>query len=108
MTPLISTLLPTGGTDWSIDRIPGGAPRYGSGAALRNGEIACEKHEAYFETGFGYCNFGSREGVTLEEIEVTVEEGIVYLADDRYGFETLGPAAARNPSSGSRIGFPGS
>jgi nitrite reductase/ring-hydroxylating ferredoxin subunit len=77
----------------------------GSGAALRNGEIVCEKHGAYFETDSGYCNFGPCKGATLADIEVTVEDGAVYLTDDRYSFEHLGPAGERTRSSGSRIGY---
>ena len=79
----------------------------GSGAALRDGEIVCEKHGAYFETDSGYCNFGPCEGAVLEEIAVTVVDGGVYLTDDRYAFEHLGPAAEIDRSSGSRIGFSG-
>ncbi|SFS00967.1 Ferredoxin subunit of nitrite reductase or a ring-hydroxylating dioxygenase [Halomicrobium zhouii] len=80
----------------------------GSGAALRDDEIVCEKHGAYFEADSGYCNFGPCEGATLEAVEVAVEDDVVYLADDRYAFEHLGPAADDDLSSGSRIGFSGS
>ncbi|MCU4800170.1 Rieske 2Fe-2S domain-containing protein [Halobacteria archaeon HArc-gm2] len=80
----------------------------GSGAALRNDELVCEKHGAYFEMDSGYCNFGPCEGATLEAVEIAVEDGAVYLADDRYAFEHLGPAADEDLSSGSRIGFSGS
>lgn len=79
----------------------------GSGAALRNDEIVCEKHGAYFEADSGYCNFGPCEGSVLEEIDVTVAEDAVYLTDDRFAFEKLGPAGDTDPSSGNRIGFSG-
>jgi len=79
----------------------------GDGAAFRNGEIVCEKHGAYFETDSGYCNFGPCKGATLEVVDVAVADGGVYLTDDRYAFEHLGPADERTRSSGSRIGFSG-
>ncbi len=79
----------------------------GSGAALRNGEVVCEKHGAYFELDTGYCNFGPCEGAVLADVEVTVAGGAVYLTDDRYAFEGVGPADDADRSSGSRIGFSG-
>ena len=79
----------------------------GSGASLRNGEIVCEKHGAYFETDSGYCNFGPCEGAVLDEIAVAVTDGSVYLTDDRYAFEHLGASTDDGLSSGNRIGFSG-
>lgn len=86
-------------TDVPLDR--------GSGATLRNEELVCEKHGATFETDSGYCNFGPCEGATLTEIDVTVENGGVYLTEDGYSFEELGAAEDTDLSSGSRIGFSG-
>lgn len=63
----------------------------GSGAAMRNGEIVCENHGAYFEADSGYCTFGPCEGATLSELEVTVADGDVYLTDDDYEFVGTGP-----------------
>ena len=79
----------------------------GSGATLRNDEIVCEEHGAYFEVDSGYCNFGPCEGAVLDEIDVTVADEAVYLTDDRYAFERVGAAAGPDRSSGSRIGFSG-
>ena len=79
----------------------------GEGATMRNGEIVCEKHGAYFEVDSGYCNFGPCEGGTLAEIAVTVENGTVVLTDDRYSAPRLGPAERAGGDSGSRIGFTG-
>ncbi|MDY7082749.1 MAG: Rieske 2Fe-2S domain-containing protein, partial [Halobacteria archaeon] len=53
----------------------------GDGAPMRNGEIVCEKHGAYFETDTGYCNYGPCEGSRLEKVEVVVEKSDVYLGD---------------------------
>jgi len=79
----------------------------GSGATLRNDELVCEKHGATFETDSGYCNFGPCEGATLSEIEITVVDGDVYLAEDGYTVDGLGPDDDIDRSSGSRIGFSG-
>ncbi|AEH38581.1 Rieske (2Fe-2S) protein [Halopiger xanaduensis] len=63
----------------------------GSGAAMRNGEIVCENHGAYFEADSGYCTYGPCEGATLTELEVTVADGAVYLTDEEYAFVGPGP-----------------
>lgn len=79
----------------------------GEGATMRNGEIVCEKHGAYFEADSGYCNFGPCEGAVLAEIDVAVTDGEVVLADDRYSDPELGPLERDSRGSGSRIGFSG-
>lgn len=63
----------------------------GDGATVRNGEIICEKHGAYFETDTGYCNYGPCEGSRLPRVEVETEDGEVYLVDNDYGFVGFGP-----------------
>lgn len=65
----------------------------GSGAAMRNGELVCENHGAYFETDSGICTFGPCEGATLPELDVTVADGAVYLTDDEYAVVGPGPIA---------------
>ncbi len=50
---------------------------------------------------------GPCEGAYLEEVEVTVSDGAVYLIDDEDEFEGVGPMSGRDLSSG-RIGFGGS
>jgi nitrite reductase/ring-hydroxylating ferredoxin subunit len=79
----------------------------GSGAELRNGEVVCTKHGATFEKDSGYCNYGPCEGATIEEVEVTVDDGAVYLTDDDYDFEQTGPSGEHDLSSRGRIGFSG-
>ena len=79
----------------------------GSGATVREDELVCEKHGATFESDSGYCNFGPCEGAVLEELSVTVDDGAVYLTDDRYEFEKRGPSGDHDLSSGNRIGFSG-
>ncbi len=80
----------------------------GSGALVRAGELVCQKHGATFECDTGYCNFGPCEGATLDTVDVTVEDGAVYLTDDEYEFDSLGPSGEHDLSSGNRIDFTGS
>lgn len=63
----------------------------GSGASMRNGELICVNHGAYFEADTGFCNFGPCEGAYLPAVEVAVEGGDVYLTDDGYEFLGVGP-----------------
>ncbi|MFB6131131.1 MAG: Rieske (2Fe-2S) protein [Salinigranum sp.] len=63
----------------------------GSGATMRDGEIVCRNHGAYFEADTGYCNFGPCEGAYLSDVEVAVDDGAVYLADPAYAFVRRGP-----------------
>lgn len=79
----------------------------GDGATVRDEELVCEKHGATFETASGYCTHGPCEGATIEEIEVAVQDGDVYLAETEYEFDNLGPSGDHNLSSRGRIGFSG-
>ncbi|PSP84348.1 (2Fe-2S)-binding protein [Halobacteriales archaeon QS_1_68_17] len=63
----------------------------GSGATMRNGEIVCTNHGAMFAADSGLCTFGPCEGAYLTEVPVAVEDGAVYLADDRFSFVAAGP-----------------
>lgn len=84
----------------------------GSGARVKGGEIWCQKHAATFDPGSGECTFGPCEGAFLDEVEVTVRDGGVYLTDDGYEFVRRGPAEddADEPlgTGGGRIDFTGS
>jgi nitrite reductase/ring-hydroxylating ferredoxin subunit len=77
------------------------------GAFVRNGEVFCQKHGATFEGGTGYCNFGPCEGAILEDVDVTVEDGAVYLDDDAYEFVRRGPSHRDDDAGDSRIDFTG-
>jgi len=79
----------------------------GSGAEVRNGELVCTKHGATFEKETGDCTHGPCEGATIEELDVTVADGAVYLTDDEYDFEQTGPSGEHDLSSRGRIGFSG-
>lgn len=63
----------------------------GSGAEMRNGEIICTNHGAYFEEDSGVCTHGPCEGAVLESVDVTVDDGDVYLTDDDFEFVDTGP-----------------
>lgn len=63
----------------------------GSGAEYRDGEIVCTNHGAMFEADTGYCTFGPCEGARLADVAVSVENGSVRLADERYEFVATGP-----------------
>ncbi|WP_222919990.1 Rieske 2Fe-2S domain-containing protein [Natrinema sp. SYSU A 869] len=63
----------------------------GSGAPMRDGELICTNHGAYFEADSGHCTFGPCEGAYLTDLEVTVSDGGVYLTDEEYEFVGPGP-----------------
>ncbi|WP_435195734.1 Rieske (2Fe-2S) protein [Natronomonas sp. EA1] len=83
----------------------------GNGAYIRNDEIVCQKHAATFEKDSGFCNFGPCEGSVLEEVDVEVNDGAVFLVDDDYTFSHRGPAEEDDSGQdgpGGRIDFTGS
>lgn len=63
----------------------------GSGAEMRDDEIVCTNHGAMFEAGTGRCTFGPCDGAYLEDIEITINDGSVYLTDSDYEFVSVGP-----------------
>ncbi|WP_227353197.1 Rieske (2Fe-2S) protein [Haladaptatus salinisoli] len=65
-------------TDQRLDR--------GFGAAMREGEIICPKHGSMFDACSGYCDNGKAAGSTLVPVDVTVDDGVVYLTDDECAF----------------------
>jgi nitrite reductase/ring-hydroxylating ferredoxin subunit len=77
----------------------------GSGAPMRDGEIVCANHGAYFEADSGRCTFGPCEGAVLEALDVTVDDGSVYLADDDYALVGTGGIEDDGPGSSSAVEF---
>ena len=77
----------------------------GSGATKRDGELVCGKHGALFEDDSGACTYGPCEGAVLQDVEVTVEDGGVYLADDDYEFVEMGSSMEYDLSSNRSLGF---
>ena len=62
----------------------------GSGAPMRDDELVCANHGAMFEADTGMCTYGPCEDAYLQEIDVTVSDGGVYLDDDAYSFVRRG------------------
>lgn len=80
----------------------------GDGAPTRGGEIVCGKHGATFDRATGECTHGPCEGAFLEEVDVEVRDGGVYLTDPDYEFVRRGPAERDrdlSTSPGDRLGF---
>ncbi len=69
-------------TDQRLDR--------GFGAAMRDGEIVCPKHGSMFDACSGHCDNGKAKGSTLLSVDVTVEDGAIYLTDRTCEFSHAG------------------
>jgi len=61
------------------------------GVVMRDGGIVCPKHGSVFDACSGYCDNGEAADSTLLSVDVTVEDGQVYLTDDA-DFLYEGPA----------------
>lgn len=81
----------------------------GDGAPMRGGEVVCRRHAATFDRESGQCTYGPCEGAYLNEVGVTVEDGGVFLTDNEFAFDSMGPAEAHtggtSTSPGERLGF---
>ena len=79
----------------------------GRGVPMRDGGIICPKHGSLFDACSGDCDNGDAAGTTLPDVDIAVEEGEVYLADEEYEFEHLGgiDEGDDGPSSTSHVGF---
>ena len=77
----------------------------GSGAEMRDGELICTNHGAYFEADTGRCTFGPCEGAVLNEIDVAAEDGDVYLVDDDYVFVGPGEIETDDDDLGSKSNY---
>ena len=97
-----------GGVAAWINRCTHEAQRFdtGRGVPMRDGEIICPKHGSLFDSCSGECDNGEAAGTTLPAVNVTVEDGTVYLVDEEYTFEHEGGINdSDGPSSTSHIGF---
>lgn len=63
----------------------------GTGATVRDGEIVCTNHGAFFDMTTGDCTHGPCTGGTLVDVETTIDDGDVYLTDSSYAFVGHGP-----------------
>lgn len=77
----------------------------GSGAEMRNGEVICTNHGAYFEADSGRCTFGPCEGAYLTELDVRVDDGAVFLVDDDYTFVGRGGIETDPADRGSKSNY---
>jgi len=77
-----------GGAEAWVNRCTHEAQRLdrGFGAAMRDGQIICPKHGSMFDACSGYCDNGEAADTTLVSVDLAVEDGDVYLADDGYEF----------------------
>ncbi|ADJ14528.1 Rieske (2Fe-2S) protein [Halalkalicoccus jeotgali] len=66
--------------------------REGVGAAVREGAVVCPKHGSMFDTCSGYCDNGPAAETTLPSVEISVEDGQVYLTDGDVRFLRAGPS----------------
>ena len=79
----------------------------GRGAAMRDGQVICPKHGSMFDSCSGYCDNGKAAETTLVAVDIAVEDGAVYLADDDYAFAHEGGIddGDDGPSSTSHLSF---
>jgi nitrite reductase/ring-hydroxylating ferredoxin subunit len=79
----------------------------GVGSAVRDGQVICPRHGSMFDLESGYCDNGDAAGQTLVGVDVTVEDGVVYLTDDGLTFEHEGGIDDDDdmPSSTSHLSF---
>ncbi len=77
----------------------------GDGASMRDGELVCGKHGALFEADSGVCTYGPCEDAVLDEIEISVEDGDVFLTDPDYEFVEQGSSIMHDLSSNRSLGF---
>ncbi|WP_436908832.1 Rieske (2Fe-2S) protein [Halosimplex marinum] len=73
----------------------------GSGAPVRDGEVICANHGALFAADSGECTYGPCEGAFLNEVDVRVADGGVYLADDDFEYVGEGPVESDDDLSSS-------
>lgn len=83
--------------------------REGIGVIVRDEGIICPKHGSIFDSCSGYCDNGPAEQSTLQTINITVENGQIYLTDDDVTYLHDGPTTEdddeEGPSSTSHLRF---
>jgi nitrite reductase/ring-hydroxylating ferredoxin subunit len=82
--------------------------REGIGAVVRDGGVVCPKHGSVFDACSGYCDNGEAADSTLLSVDITVEDGQVYLTDGGVDYLWEGPAGEDDddddmPSSTSHL-----
>ncbi|MGA9402896.1 Rieske (2Fe-2S) protein [Haladaptatus sp.] len=88
-------------TDQRLDR--------GFRAAMRDGDIICPKHGSMFDGCSGHCDNGKASGSTLLSVDVTEDDGEIYLTDRTCDFDHEGGIEEDDdddmPSSSSHLTF---
>ena len=77
----------------------------GSGAEIRDGEIVCTNHGAYFEEDTGLCTYGPCEGAYLETLDIETRNGDVFLIDEDYEVVRPGPMETDPTDLSSKSNF---
>ncbi|WP_312907287.1 Rieske (2Fe-2S) protein [Natronosalvus caseinilyticus] len=92
----------------------------GRGVAMRDEEIICPRHGSMYDACSGACDNGEAAGTRLVGVDVSVEDGRVYLTDSIYHFDHEGgledggdggedgtedDGGSEGPSSTSHISF---
>ncbi|MEZ3144370.1 Rieske (2Fe-2S) protein [Halobaculum sp. MBLA0143] len=79
----------------------------GVGVAFRDGQAICPRHGSMFDLDTGDCDNGPAAGQSMVEVDVTVDDGVVYLTDDNLTFEHEGGLDDDDgmPSSTSHLGL---
>ncbi len=78
------------------------------GVVNREGAIVCPKHGSAFDSCSGSCDNGPAADTTLQSVEITVENGGVYLTDSGLRFVHEGPVESDTddvPGSTSHLRF---
>lgn len=60
----------------------------GDGLTERGDEIVCENHGAMFEKSTGRCTYGPCKGAVLPSVSTVVDQGVLYIDDERYELES--------------------
>jgi nitrite reductase/ring-hydroxylating ferredoxin subunit len=77
----------------------------GRGAAMRDGQVICPRHGSLFDACDGDCDNGEAAGTRLPSVDVTVENGEVYLDDPGYEYVRDGSLDGDDPGSASHLSF---
>ncbi|PCR91520.1 Rieske (2Fe-2S) protein [Natrinema ejinorense] len=101
------------GVEAWINRCTHEAQRFdtGRGVAMRDGQLICPKHGSMFDACSGHCDNGEAAETTLPSVDISVDDGTVYLTDDAVTFAHEGGIDDGDdenddgPASTSHIGF---
>lgn len=77
------------------------------GAAMREGQVICPRHGSMFDAETGTCDNGPAAGQSLVTVDVTIEDGTVYLTAEGLTFRHEGGIDEDDglPDSTSHLSF---